>query len=56
MKTYNVIVRTMATATDEIIGEVMASNQAEAKKQAVAQYLGRWNMIRQQILVARKEG
>lgn len=52
---YDVIIKSLKTGEENIVGTVAADTFAKAQNIAVREWMGRWNMIWQQLLV-RKQG
>ena len=52
---YDVIIKSLKTGEENIVGTVVADTLVKARNTAVREWMGKWNMIWQQLLV-RKQG
>ena len=53
MAKYNVIIRQARTGEQKIVETIKAENEKEAKRYAIKNYLGKFNMVFEHLMVAK---
>lgn len=53
MAKYNVIIKQARTGEQKVVETITAGDEKEAKRYAIKNYLGKFNMIFEHLLVAR---